>query len=223
MTQTLAERFAALQAERERTWSPEQLERNAAQRRVLVERHEAAGLARLGDTIAPFTLIDQDGRELTRGDILADGPAVLVFFRFGGCPACNIALPYYNETLLPALRERGVSLVAVSAQLPVDRDLIARHGLDFAIAGDPGYALARALGITFLPEEQPEVGPGQSWIGATLGTNSYEIDKPAVLVLDEDARIRFLDVSPDWLVRTESDAVLAALPEKVLSRPHRSH
>ncbi|MYM00259.1 redoxin domain-containing protein [Novosphingobium sp. FGD1] len=223
MTQTLAERFAALQAEREQTWSPEQLERNAAQRRVLVERHDIAGLPRLGDTIAPFTLIDQDGRELTRDGILADGPAVLVFFRFGGCPACNIALPYYNETLLPTLRERGVSLVGVSAQLPVDRDLIARHELGFTIAGDPGYALARALSITFLPEEQPGVVPGQSWIGATLGTKSYEIDKPAVLVLDEDARVRFFDVSPDWLARTESEAVLAALPEKVLLRSHRSH
>jgi peroxiredoxin len=215
MTQTLTDRFAALQAERARTWKPEQLERNAAQRRVLVERHDAAALPGPGDTVAPFTLIDQDGRELTRDQILADGPAVLVFFRFGACPACNIALPYYNETLLPALREQGVRLVAVSAQLPVDPELIARHGLGFTVAGDPGYALARALGITFLPEDRPEVAPGQSWIGATLGTNSYEIDKPAVLVLDEDARIRFLDVSPDWLARTESDTILAALPEPV--------
>lgn len=212
MTASLTDRFAALQAERKRTWNPEQLERNAAQRRILVERHDAAALPAVGETVAPFTLIDQDGRELTRDQILADGPAVLVFFRFGGCPACNIALPYYNETLLPRLRASGVRLVAVSAQLPVDPELIARHGLGFTVAGDPGYALARALGITFLPDDQPEVAPGQNWIGATLGTNSYEIDKPAVLVLDADARIRFLDASPDWLARTDSETILAALP-----------
>ncbi|AXB77531.1 peroxiredoxin-like family protein [Novosphingobium sp. P6W] len=215
MTAPLNDRFAALQAERERTWKPEQLERNAAQRRILTERHDPAALPGVGDEVGPFTLIDQDGRELTREAILADGPAVLVFFRFGGCPACNIALPYYNETLLPGLRERGIRLVAVSAQVPVDPDLIARHGLGFTVAGDPGYALARSLGITFLPEDQPEVTPGQSWIGATLGTDSYEIDKPAVLVLTKDARIAFFDVSPDWLERTETGAILAALPETV--------
>ncbi|WP_159977134.1 MULTISPECIES: peroxiredoxin-like family protein [unclassified Novosphingobium] len=217
MTASLNDRFAALQTERERTWKPELLERNAAQRRILVERHDPAALPGIGDEIAPFTLIDQDGHELTRDQILADGPAVLVFFRFGGCPACNIALPYYNETLLPHLRARGVRLVAVSAQVPVDPQLIARHGLGFTVAGDPGYALARKLGITFLPEEQPDVTPGQSWIGATLGTDSYEIDKPAILVLGEDARIAFFDVSPDWLQRTESETILAALPAAVAS------
>lgn len=211
MTASLTDLFAALQAERERTWSPDQLERNASQRRVLVERHDPAALPEVGEKVGPFTLIDQDGRELTRDEILADGPAVLVFFRYGGCPACNIALPYYDETLLPHLHERGVRLIAVSAQLPVDSELIARHGLRFTVAGDPGYALARQLGITFLPDDQPAVAPGQNWIGAALGTDSYEIDKPAVLVLDQDARIRFFEVSPDWLQRTDSETIVAAL------------
>lgn len=211
MTARLNDRFAELQAERKRTWSPEQLERNAAQRRVLVERHDPAASPQVGDEVGPFILINQDGRELTRDQILAEGPAVLVFFRFGGCPACNIALPHYQETLLPALEERGAVLIAVSAQLPVDGGLIARHGLRFPVTGDPGYALARKLGITFLPEDRPAVAPGQNWIGETLGTGSYEIDKPAVVVLGQDARIRFIDVSPDWLVRTESEAILGAL------------
>lgn len=210
---TLGERYAELQAERERTWEPEQLARNAGQRGVLVERHDASAYPQPGDTVAPFTVIDEDGNALTRDALTADGPAVLVFFRFAGCPACNLALPYYEETLWPHLRQAGIPLVAVSAQHPVDRAIIDRHGLTFPIAGDPGYALGRALGITFLPEEQPPVAPGESWIGATLGTGSYEIDQPAILILDRGGKVRWLDVSPDWLARTESDAILARLPE----------
>jgi peroxiredoxin len=210
---TLGERYAELQAERERTWKPEQLARNAGQRRVLVERHAAKTYPRPGETVAPFTVVDQDGQELTRDTLTANGPAVLIFFRFAGCPACNLALPYYNQTLLPRLRQAGIPLVAVSAQNPVDRGIFDRHGLNFPVAGDPGYALARTLGITFLPEDQPQVTPGESWIGATLGTNSYEIDQPAVLILDRGGKVRWLEVSPDWLDRTESDAILAQLPE----------
>jgi peroxiredoxin len=210
---SLHERFAELQAERERTWTSEQLARNASQRQALVERHDPATYPQPGNTLAPFALVDQDGRTVTSEDLTASGPAVLVFFRFGGCPACNLALPYYNETLWPQLRAAGIPLVAVSAQVPVDASLFKRHQLGFTVASDPGYALGRALGITFLPDEQPPVAPGASWIGATVGTNSYEIDQPAALILDQGNVVRWLDVSPDWLARTESETVLAQLAE----------
>jgi len=215
---TLAQRFADLQAERERTWTPQQLEKNASQRRILVERHDPSARPQAGDRIAPFTLIDAEGQVLDSEVLLQDGPAVLVFFRFGGCPACNIALPYYDETLWPVLHATGIPLIAVSAQTPVDRGPAERHGLRFPTFSDPDYALARQLKITFLPEDRPDVAPGQAWIGASLGTQSYEIDQPAVLVLNADHTIRFIDVSPDWLIRTDADAILAHLPEAAQAR-----
>jgi peroxiredoxin len=214
MTQpTLRQLYADLQAERERNWAPQQLEGNAAQRRALVARHDPASYPQPGDTVAPFTLIDADGKALTRDDLLANGPAVLVFFRFAGCPACNLALPYYNRELLPALKAAGIPLIAVSAQNPVDLGIIDRHGLEFPVTGDPDYALGRKLSITFLPEAQPPVAPGQPWIGATLGTDSYEIDQPAVVILNADATLRHLIVSPDWLDRPEAADILVHLPE----------
>jgi len=210
---SLHDRFAKLQAERERTWLPEQLARNTGQRQALVARHDPAAHPQPGATLPAFTLVDQDGRELTRDTLTAKGPAVLVFFRFGGCPACNIALPYYNEMLWPQLRAAGIPLVAVSAQNPVDRGIIDRNGLNYTVAADPDYALGRALGITFLPDDQPPVAPGEDWIGAKLGTNSYEIDQPAVLILNRGGTVRWLDISPDWLARTDSEQILANLPE----------
>lgn len=212
---TLATRFASLQAERERTWSPEQLAGNARQRAILVERLDRSARPAAGDRLAPFTLIDAKGATVTSDALLASGPAVLVFFRFGGCPACNIALPTYNESLWPALAAAGIPLVAVSAQIPVDQGPTERHGLRFPTLSDPGYALARQLGITFFPESQPPVAPGAAWIGATLGTDSYEMTEPAVIVLEQDRTIRFVDYSPDWLARTEPATVLAHVPEAI--------
>ena len=145
--------------------------------------------------------------------LLRDGPIVLVFFRFGGCPACNLALPYYDATLWPALQAAGIALYAVSAQNPVDPGPRQRHGLRHATLADPDYALSRQLGITFFPEDQPEVAPGAPWIGATLGTQSYEMTQPAVVVINHDHTLRHLAVSPDWLDRPEADAILAHIPE----------
>ena len=42
---------------------------------------------------------------------------MLVFFRSAGCPACNIALPYYRDELAPGLAALGVRLIAVSPQV----------------------------------------------------------------------------------------------------------
>lgn len=212
---SLADRFAELQAERERTWPAEQLAKNAGQRRVLVERHDPEQLPKAGDKVAPFTLVNAEGVHVPSTELLANGPVVLVFFRFAGCPACNLALPYYNEALYPALAAAGIPLLAVSAQIPVDTSIIERHGLRFPVFADAGYALGRQLSLTFLPEDRPAVEAGQPWIGATLGTNSYEIAQPAVIVLNADHTIRFIDISPDWLVRTAADTVLAHLPEVV--------
>lgn len=210
---SLSKRYAALLAERARTWPAEQLAANARQRRLLVERQDPAAHPAAGTRLAPFTLLDAEGQPRRSEDLLRDGPIVLVFFRFGGCPACNLALPYYDATLWPALQDAGIALHAVSAQNPVDPGPRQRHGLRYATLADPDYALARQLGITFFPEDQPEVAPGAPWIGAKLGTQSYEMTKPAVVVIDPDHTLRHLAVSPDWLDRPEAEAILAHIPE----------
>lgn len=218
---SLSARFAALQAERERSWPPEQLARNAGQRRALVERAGSVAHPAPGARLAPFVLRDAAGVKVDGARIVADGPAVLLFFRFGGCPACNIALPYYNETLYPALAAAGIPLLAVSAQNPVDPGPTARHGLRFPTYADPGYALSRQLGLTFFPQDQPAVTPGEPWIGATLGTDSYEMGQPAVLVLEPGLRVRHLAVSPDWMDRPETETILARVLGPVRDEPVR--
>jgi hypothetical protein len=99
-----------------------------------------------GRAACPFVLRDAAGVKVDGARIARRWPAVLLFFRFGGCPACNIALPYYNETLYPALAAAGIPLLAVSAQNPVDPGPTARHGLRFPTYADPGYALSRSWG-----------------------------------------------------------------------------
>ncbi len=214
-TESLNAQFAALHAKREKEWPPEQLQRNIAQREALVAKYDPAGHIRPGDTIEPFELIEPDG-VLTRDDLIADGPAVLIFFRYSGCPACNIALPYYNAQLQPVLKARGVRLVAISPQVPELLDIGARHNLDFTVASDPDNNLAKRIGIAFEPDEKPAVKPGDSWIGAATGTGTWELPQPTVLIIDQRGIVRFIEVSPDWLARTEAEAILAALDRETV-------
>ncbi len=213
--ESLTDQFAAFHAERVAGWPPERLAKNVEQRAALVDAFDPATVVQVGDTVAPFTLEEPDGTPLTLDTLVAAGPAVLVFFRFAGCPACNLALPYYDRQLRPALDATGIRLVAVSPHLP-EHGLGAigdRHGLHFAVAADRGNALGRRLGITFARGEVPaETAPG--WTGELTGTGTSELPQPAVIVIGEDHVVRFVDVSPDWLVRTEAPAILAAVTRR---------
>jgi len=156
------------------------------QRRLLVEP---------GTRIDSFSVTEAFGDRLELATLLARGPLVLVFFRFAASPARNIALPYYHRHLLPKLQTLGTQVLALSPHLP--ERLIGiklRLGMDFLVACDRDNKLARRFGIAHTSE-----------------TGTSESPMPAVILLDSQAVVRFVDVSPDPLDHTEAALVIAAV------------
>ena len=219
MSKSLKARLGDLHAERERTWEPAALKINVDQRRTLVETADPSQWIKVGDRLEPFVLQDVEGGELALEALLLRGPAVLVFFRFAGCPACNIALPYYDEALAPDLRDLGATLVAVSPQVPERLiEIRGRHNLTFKVASDLNNDLGRRLGILYTADEASQAAQRAKggFIGDTTGTGTWELPQPAVVVIDHERVVRFVDVSPDWLVRTEAGPVLEAVRDITL-------
>jgi peroxiredoxin len=216
---SLNQQLADLHTERVRTWDPAVLKINIDQRQTLVETADPAAWVKAGDAVDPFVLKDVEGGDLTLESLTAKGPAVLVFFRFAGCPACNIALPYYDKTLAQALRDVGATLVAVSPQVPERLiEIRQRHDLSFKVASDIGNELGRRFGILYTADEASQAAQRAKggFIGDTTGTGTWELPQPAVVVIGHDRIVRFVDVSPDWLVRTEADPVIAAVRDITL-------
>jgi peroxiredoxin len=213
-TASVQENLDALQAERDSGWDTEQLRSHEAFRLSLEEEAGSRRMVRVGDVVSPFSLPEVDGGEVVLTELLATGPVVLIFFRFEGCPACNAAWSAYRLSLAPALQELGVHLVGVSPQAP--EKLVAikrRHVFQFQIASDPDATLIDEFGIGFAPaeEDREEQRAAGKDIGAILGTGSWEFPYPTALVIDQDRVVRFADIHPDWMVRTESDAILEAV------------
>src|ERR1700758_36712 len=72
----------------------------------------------VGDVLEEFTLPDANGRDVSLSELVADGPAVLVFYRGGWCPFCNLALRHYQSELMPELERYDATLAAISPQKP---------------------------------------------------------------------------------------------------------
>jgi peroxiredoxin len=223
MTESLTAQFEALHAERERSWDPVKLRTNIEQRHALVEAFDPAAVVTAGDEVEPFTLDLSTSGSVTLDDLVADGPVALIFFRFAGCPACNLALPYYDRTIAPALRAAGIRLVAVSPHL-AERgldDIRTRHALTFEVATDRDNRLARRFGLTFEAANMVVPQGDDNWIGALTGTGRFELPQPAVVLIDQDRIVRFADISPDWLRRTEAPAILTAIDQIRVPVPSR--
>ncbi|PRD49836.1 peroxiredoxin [Phyllobacterium myrsinacearum] len=212
--ESLNHTLAQFQSNRAKTMEPQALRINIDQRQLLVDTADRSGFVKAGDKVDAFALKEVGGAELSLRRLLETGPLVLVFFRFEGCPACNIALPYYNAHLAPAVKELGATLVAVSPQVPERLvGIKERHNLDFLVATDFGNDLARKLGILYgydEPSRQAALAKGTS-IGDITGTGTWELPMPATIVIDQTGTVRFADVSPDWLVRTEPENVIQAV------------
>ncbi len=203
MTERLVDLLGALHAERLKTWPAEQLQKNIDQRRINVERFDRAAAPKLGEAIAPFELENVEGGALRSQDLLKKGPAVLVFFRHESCPACNIALPYYDRNLWPTLSSLGVPLVAVSPQIPGSLiNVKQRHNFTFHVASDPGARLGRRFGLTFKSEGEPKPESIAQGIG--------ELTHPTVVVIDAKHVVRFVDVTQNWMARTEAEPDIKA-------------
>jgi peroxiredoxin len=201
----------ALQAWRDTEWTPEHLAEHHAYRQKLQEEADWSRMVQVGDVVAPFVLDEVDGGSVVLADLLRTGPAVLIFFRFENCPACNAALPAYRDALAPELARLGVHLLAISPQIP-DRLVAIKRRLDlpFPVASDPDASLIRSLGIAFAPTPEEQVERLQLGYDnpAVLGNGRWDLPYPTVVVIDQDYVVRFADAHPNWMVRTEVDTVL---------------
>jgi len=214
-TLSLSARFQALERERQQSWTAEDLAINQNQRALLVREHDLSAYADVGDRFPSAKLTSLDGTHLSFPQ--ADNkPTVLVFFRFAGCPACNIALPFYRDHLFPELERLGVELIAISPQpIHLLKVISETHHLPFAVVADEGLSLSQKLGITYQYDEPSRQAAVEKGIDPRNlnGTDRWVLPKPAVYVLDRENRIIFRDVSPDWMERTEVAPILNALNE----------
>lgn len=173
-----------------------------------------AEAVKVGDHLATFILDDATGKPISLDQLLAAGPAVIVFYRGGWCPYCNLALRAYQQELLPQLDGFGARLVAISPQTP-DQSLstVEKADLAFTVLSDPGSRVAHSIGIAF--QQADDVLAAQRQLGLDLAQVNAEgatyLPRPTVLIVDRDRTVRFVDVQPDYTARTEVADILAAL------------
>lgn len=207
---TLAEQLAARLAEFERTAPEDRRTAFAAQIAALRAEGAEARVLGAGAAVPDLALPDATGQVRRLRDLL---PAVIVFYRGGWCPYCNLELRHW-QTMLPALTAAGTTLVAISPERP-DNALgtAEKNGLAFPVLSDTDGAAARAFGLEF------ELPPALQALYAAAGNvlpdlnagTGWRLPMPGTFVAGADGRILLAHADADYRRRLEPAVALSAL------------
>ena len=217
-TSTIAEQVASLHRASAGQLPAEVAEAFAAEQRDLAAAGHPSGVAEPGSRLPDGELLDVAGESATLAETLGGKPAVIVFYRGGWCPYCNIALRTYQAQLVPALAERGISLIAISPQAP-DGSLSTKESkeLTFTVLSDPGNQIAGQLGILTAPSDGTRAAQLQLGLDLTQvnADGTTALPMPTVVIADADGLIRWIDVHLDYTTRAEPGQVLQAVTETI--------
>jgi peroxiredoxin len=185
----------------------------AADNRRLIDSGIVEAARKEGAAFPALVLQDQLGRAVDLGARFAAGPVVLVFYRGGWCPYCNLELRAYQQAL-PRIVAEGATLIAVSPETPDHTlDTAQKNELAFDVLSDTDGKLAAALGIRF--ELSAPIKALYEKFGHDLprhnGDGKWTLPMPATYVVGKGGEIAFAHIDADYRSRAEPSAVVGAL------------
>jgi peroxiredoxin len=164
----------------------------------------------VGQTLPSFDLPNAVGEQIKSTDLLSKGPLLITFYRGEWCPFCNLAIAMLQKKL-PEFQARGVTLVAISPELPNQSlSTVEKHQLKFPVLTDQGNNYARQLGIVWAqPEELRPIFKtfGHDFVKRN-GDDSFEVPVPATILVDKNGVIRNTFIDPDYAKRCEPQTAI---------------
>ena len=160
----------------------------------------------IGEKIPNITLQLVDGKAIALETVLNKKKTVLVFYRGGWCPYCNLHLVALGEAEKELL-DLGYQIVAVSPDAP--KNLIAtgeKNKLNYLLLSDSKGELTKALGIAFKAPEnyKPIIIKGSD------GANVDFLPVPSVFIVNVSSEIEFEHITPDFKHRISNELLVAA-------------
>lgn len=166
----------------------------------------------LGNTLPDVGLRTLEDAPITLKEAVGGKPAVLVFYRGGWCPFCNLQLSGLR-LIRKDLDTLGYQLIAISPDTPAElKKTLDKDALDYRLLSDSSAATMRAFGIGY--EVNAEILQKLAGYGIDLEKSSGEthhvLPVPSVYLVDGDGVLQFSYVHPDYKVRLPQEVVLAA-------------
>lgn len=168
----------------------------------------------VGDMAPDATLEGWDGNSVALSDLWKQGPIVLMWYRGGWCPYCNVQLRAMQKSL-DAIEGAGAKLVVLTPELPAKaKETAESNDLEIVALHDKNSQVAKDYGILFeLPSKIIPMYRDRLKLPEANGSDEMALPLAATYVIDPSGKITYAFLDADYKKRAEPSDVVAAVKE----------
>lgn len=157
-----------------------------------------------------------DGKATDLRAVLKGKPTVLIFYRGGWCPYCNVHLADL-ATVEGQLHDLGYQIVAITPDTPEEiSKTIGKHQLTYQVLSDSKAVSLQRFGVAYRLDDAT-YGKMKDSYHVDLETYSGEMHHilpvPSVFLIDAKGKIVYVHSNPDYKVRMKGAEIVAAAKE----------
>lgn len=169
----------------------------------------------VGDKAPAIHQNDISGHPFDLAEAESAGPVVLVFYRGGWCPFCNLQLHDLQIDLVPFAKKNHAQIAAISVdQATEEAKTQAKHDLTITLLSDPTAALLGAYHVQYHVSPKLVKKYKKDYhvdLEAYSGQAHHIIAVPAVFVINGLGTIVYAHADPNYKVRAPESEIKAAI------------
>jgi peroxiredoxin len=177
---------------------------------------KATGIERsakqVGDIAPDADLTGWNGENVKLSEAWKEGPVVLMWYRGGWCPYCNVQLREMQKRIAD-IEGAGAKLVVLTPELPEKaKETADANDLTLTVLHDKDSHVAKQYGILFdLPKSIIPTYRDNLKLGSYNGNDKMQLPLAATYVIDRSGKITYAFLEADYTKRAEPDDVIAAV------------
>lgn len=174
----------------------------------------AIGLTQ-GETVGDFSAKLHTGESVSFADLKKRGRLLVVFYRGGWCPYCNVQIRQLTEAY-EEFRDRKVLPVLISVDKP-DAAALAQRSYDipFPVISDPDLSAHETFNV--IMEVPDETVAEYKNYGIVLeqwsDRNHHKIAVSSAFLIDEEGVVRWAHASEDYTTRPSTQQLLTVIDD----------
>lgn len=163
-----------------------------------------------GSSLPSIRLTTPEGDTFDLNAFVKEQPVVLVFYRGGWCPYCNVHLKELMD-VDPELRALGYQILAVSPDKPQKlAESMEKHEMTYRLLSDTAMRAAQALGVAFQVEDNAVEKFREYGIDLeeSSGEKHHLLPVPSVFIIGRDGIVEYTYHNPDYKTRLDAEELI---------------
>lgn len=182
--------------------------------KLLGTNDQGIGL-KAGKKVPDFNLNAHNGEPINLEVLLEEAPLLVIFYRGGWCPYCNVQIRQLTEAY-PEFKKRGVFPVLISVDEIDGAALASRsYEIPFAVLSDPKLSAHMAFDVVM--EIDAETYKQYQGYGIDLeawsGQSHHKIAVSSAFVVDESGMVKWAHTSKDYKTRPSPEQLLQVIDD----------